>query len=186
MAEQPDLHPLSPENIKNPSSLYKKLRESAPVYWCEPLNGWILTRHDDVSACFRDSRFSANRVAFFEAQVDFMGLKRDTIKDYLEIAPRQMLMKDGVDHVRMRRKTMAAFTPEELASWRPTIHRTMEMLVERVRSRGRMDLVTEISHQFPPLVIAELLGIPLEHRERFQDWSEPLAQFNGPGLDVDM
>jgi cytochrome P450 PksS len=47
-----------------------------------------------------------------------------------------------------------------------------------------MDLVKEISYQLPPLVIAEMLGIPAEERELFQEWSKPLADMTGPDMDV--
>jgi len=183
-APLPSRNPVSPENLLNPLPLYEELRQSDPVYWSEDLHAWVLTRHDDVSACFRDSRFSANRLKMFEMQGGALG--SDLLADYLAVARRQMLMKDGADHIRMRRQTMAAFTPEALSSWRPTIYRTIEMLVGQVQDQGRMDLVKDISYRFPPLVIAEVLGIPSEDLERFRAWSEPLAEFTGPGLGVDM
>ncbi len=183
-APLPSRNPVSPENLLNPLPLYAELRESDPVHWSEALHGWVLTRHDDVAACFRDSRFSANRVKMFEAQAGALG--PDVLVDYLGIARHQMLMKDGADHIRMRRQTMAAFTPEALSSWRPSIYRIINLLLDQVHARGEMDLVKDISYHFPPLVIAEVLGIPAADREMFQAWSAPLAEFSGPGLDVDM
>ena len=183
-APLPSRNPVSPENLLNPLPLYEELRESEPVYWSPDLHAWVITRHDDVSACFRDSRFSANRLKMFEMQAGALGA--DTLSDYLAVARRQMLMKDGADHIRMRRQTMAAFTPQALSSWRPTIYRTIEMLVGRVQDKGRMDLVKDISYEFPPLVIAEVLGIPSEDLDRFREWSAPLAEFTGPGLGVDL
>jgi cytochrome P450 PksS len=49
-----------------------------------------------------------------------------------------------------------------------------------------MDLVPSISYLMPPLVIAELFGIPPEDRERFQQWAVPLAQFSSPTVGMDM
>jgi cytochrome P450 len=184
LAQPRDLNPVSPENLLDPQPLYRALRETAPVHWSEEVHAWIITRHDDVSACFRDSRFSANRVKFFEAQAGALG--PEILKDYLGLSRGQMLMKDGAEHIRLRRATMAAFTPLALSDWRPVIYSTMERLVNQVQDRGQMDLVQEISYQLPPLVISEMLGIPAEERSRFQEWSTPLADFTGPGLDVDI
>jgi cytochrome P450 len=183
-APLPSRNLVSPENLLNPIPLYEELRESDPVHWSEELHAWVLTRHDDVSACFRDSRFSANRLKMFEMQAGALGA--DLLKDYMAVASRQMLMKDGAEHIRMRRQTMAAFTPHALASWRPTIYRIIEDLVARVQPKGHMDLVEDLSYQFPPLVLAEVVGVPAEDLERFRAWSVPLADFAGPGLGIDL
>src|SRR5262249_37811301 len=150
----------------------------------DAIQSWLVTRHDDVMACFRDPRLSANRAAFFEYQVQ--GLGQESIRGFMEVIHKQMFMLDGPEHVRLRRNTNPGFTAQALDSWRPAIRRTMEALLDRVVPLGRMDLVKEISYELPPLVIAELFGIPAADRARFRAWSEPLAAFSSPRADADM
>ncbi|WP_257449359.1 cytochrome P450 [Archangium lipolyticum] len=179
-----DLNPVSPENLSDPLPLYRELRERAPVYWSEPIHSWLVTRHEDVVAGFRDPRLSANRTVFFEHQVQSLG--PDSVSAFMRVIRDQMFMKDGSEHIRLRRNINPGFTAQSLDTWRPAIRRTMEQLLERVMPRGRMDLVKEISYELPPLVIAELLGIPAEDRERFRAWSKPMADFSSPAPDADM
>lgn len=45
----------------DPYPLYRAMRESDPVHWCDGLRAWVLTRYDDVLAANRDARFSSGR-----------------------------------------------------------------------------------------------------------------------------
>ncbi|QRN92934.1 cytochrome P450 [Archangium violaceum] len=183
-AARPQLNPVSPENLTNPVPLYHELRTHEPVYWSDAVHAWFVSRYDDVLACLRDPHLSANRLKLFENQMSALGT--DVIRDYMAVSSRQMQMRDGVDHLRLRRQASPGFSPQALDAWRPTIRRTMEMLVDRVLPLRRMNLVKELSYQLPPLVIAELLGIPAQDRGRFQQWAWPMAAFSQPtpGADI--
>ena len=55
----PDLQELdealvSPGFVYDPYPLLARLRELDPVHWSESVGGWILTRHDDILASFKD------------------------------------------------------------------------------------------------------------------------------------
>jgi cytochrome P450 PksS len=182
-AQKLQLNPVSPENLLDPTPLYQVLRHNVPVYWSDAVNAWFITRHDDVMACFRDPRLSADRMVFFEAQLQ--GLNLESIRHFLDITRRQMAMKDGMEHLRLRRQTSPSVTPQALEVWRPIIRRIVDSLVDRVRDWGRMDLVREIAYPLPQLVIAEVLGICSEDRERFCGWSQAMAEFSAPAANSD-
>ena len=180
------LEPLSPENFVNPIPLYRALRETEPVYWSSMVHAWFVTRYEDVVACLRDPRLSADRTNFFEQQLQAQGLGGDVARDFLESARLQMTMRDGADHIRVRRQSSPGFTPQSLDAYRPAIRQFMGALLDQVQHRGHMDVVKEISYQLPPLVIAEFLNIPAQDRERFQSWARPLADFSSPKAGADM
>lgn len=184
VARVTDLNPVSPENLLNPIPFYKTLRETDPVHWSDVLHGWIITRHDDVMNCFRDSRMSANRIGILEYQTRDLG--PDILQDFIAIIRKQMLMWDGPNHIRLRRQSNPSFTPQALDGWRPAIRRVMQMLLERVQHQDHMDLVPSISYEMPPRVIAELFGIPEHEHELLLKWAEPIAEFGGltVGMDV--
>ncbi len=177
---------VSPENLLNPIPVYKHLRENDPVHWSDVLQSWFITRHDDVVNGFRDPRLSADRSQFLEHQVRLLGLTPEIIGNIIESLRRQMVNADGAAHLRLRRLASPGFTPQLLDTWRPAIRTTMNMLMERVQGRERMDLVKELSYQLPPLIICELLGVPAEDRERFQEWGRTIVQFNSPTVGVDL
>ena len=179
-------NPISRENLLDPYPFYAALREQDPVHWSKTVHAWIITRHQDVMGCLRDSRLSANRVKFFEYQVQSAGGGLEIIQDLIHTFVRQMGMMDGPEHLRLRRQASPGFSPLVIDSWGPTIRKTMALLLDHVHSWGRMDLVQEISYQLPPLIIAEMLGIPTEDRERFQTWVKPIAQLASPVAGVDI
>lgn len=182
-AEPLHRNPVSPENLLNPLPFYADLRENDPVHWSDVIQAWIITRHEDVTNYFRDSRLSADRTHAFERQ--FQG-RTDVIQDFLRAARMQMMNKDGAEHLRLRRLANPGFSPQSLDAWRPAIRRTAEHLLEQVQAQGRMDLAKEFSYQFPVRVIAELMAVPTEDRRRFQQWAEPVADFVSPSPGADI
>ena len=175
---------LSSRNLSDPIPLYRELREHEPVHWSDRLRAWVVTRYEDVMACFRDARLSAERSKYFEYQIQ--GLEPETIREFMETTRNQLVMRVGTEHTRMRRQTGAAFTPAKLEEMRAAIHRTMTELLDGVQPQRSMNLAQEIAYQLPTRVIAELLGVPAEDRERFRRWSDELADFAAPAAGVSM
>lgn len=179
-----DLNPLKAENLFNPAQFYGTLRNEQPVYWSEEARAWFVTRYDDVIACFRDSRLSAKRTDTFAQQLQGVA-GPEVVEDFSSVSRRQMLYKDGLDHLRLRR-VMSVFTPQLLDGWKPLIRKAMDELMERVLPRQRADFVTEISLRFPVYVMAGLFGIPAGDRERLVKWNQALAAFTSPTPGADL
>jgi cytochrome P450 len=51
----------------------------------------------------------------------------------------------------------------------------VDELLDTMDHKGECDLVAELAFPLPAIVIAELLGVPAEDRERFKTWSTMLA-----------
>jgi cytochrome P450 PksS len=177
-ARKHPLNPVAPENMLDPVPLYRELRESDPVHWSSMVNAWFLTRHDDVMNAFRDSRLSADRTRLTEFQM--RSQVGDSARDIIDVVRKEMVMKDGREHLRLRRNSSPGFTPQALDAWLPAIRRTMNQLVDGVLSQGHMDFATDIAYLLPPLVIAELFGIPAEERTRFVGWTIPSPSSSAP------
>lgn len=81
---------------------------------------------------------------------------------------RTILEMDAPDHARYRGLLQQAFTKKALAYWEDTTLRPLaRRLVDAFARRGRAELVRELTFPFPMSVIAEMMGIPNEHRARF-------------------
>ena len=94
-----------------------------------------------------------------------------------------MLVVDPPDHTRYRRLVSRAFTPRATAAFEPMIQRTADTLLDDLERRsGPVDLTGAYAAQLPVLVIAELLGVPVERREDFLRWGAAAAATLDPGL----
>src|SRR5882724_6059598 len=54
--------PFSEEFFNDPAAVFRRLREEAPLYYDDEGDYYVLTRHDDVAAAFKDHEsFSSAR-----------------------------------------------------------------------------------------------------------------------------
>src|SRR5438552_2723850 len=82
-----------------------------------------------------------------------------------------MLQQDPPTHTRLRRLVSSAFTPRAIAALRPQIQRIVDACLARVAARGAMDVIADLGLPVPATVICEMLGVPVEDRDRFTVWT---------------
>jgi pimeloyl-[acyl-carrier protein] synthase len=176
IAEVPHDHPLLVQFREDPYPLYRYLHTAAPVQWNDVLGAWTLARYTDVVMSLTDARFSADRT--------YQG-DREALEGY-QLA-KSMLVSDPPDHTRMRALVSKAFTPRMIEQLRPRIVAIVDGLLDRIAERGpRFDLITDLAYPLPVVVIAELLGVPPEDREVFEEWSALLAASLDPLVSADL
>jgi cytochrome P450 len=71
------------------------------------------------------------------------------------------------DHTRLRRLAQPAFSPKQMARYRPRIDDTVSQLLDRAQAAGTFDLVSAFAAPLPIAVITDLLGIPDPDAENF-------------------
>src|ERR1700720_875826 len=167
-------HLLDPEVLANPYPLYHRLRNEDPVHWDPFLHAWVVTRYPDVIHVLH--HFSANRTPAPE-QLTAMGLS--ALNPIAQVMVRQMLFLDPPDHTRLRTLAAAAFTPRRVERLRSHIQEIMDALLDRVVSKGRMDLIADFASPAPAIVTAELLGVPVEDHQQLKEWSADFAEMLG-------
>lgn len=173
-----ELEIVSPENLLNPYPLHHYLQQTDPVHWSDTVQAWFITRHEDVTACFKDPRLSAVRTQLFvQHQLRSQGV--DLLKDYIDVTGRMMLMKDGTEHAQMRRHANPRFTAQAIDDIRPAIHKSIDELLDQVQHAGRMELVRDFSGQLPLRVIMEMFAIPEQDRSDFQKWASAVVNYFG-------
>src|SRR6195256_3615437 len=167
-------HLLDPEVLADPYPLYAKLRNEDPVHWDSFLHAWVVTRYPDVVHVLH--HFSANRTPTPE-QLSAMGLS--ALNPIAKVMVRQMLFLDPPDHTRLRALASAAFTPRIVERLRSHIQEIMDGLLDRVASKGRMDVIADFASPAPAIVTAEMLGVPVADHEQLKDWSADFAEMLG-------
>jgi cytochrome P450 len=165
---------LEPEVLANPYPLYHKLRSEDPVHWDRFLHTWVVTRYPDVLNVLHS--FSADRTPTPE-QLTAMGLSG--LNPIAKVMVKQMLFMDAPAHTRLRGLASAAFTPRRVEVLRGHIQEIADDLLDRVQTRGRMDIIAEFAAPLPAIVTAEMLGVPTEDHEDLKKWSADFAEMLG-------
>ncbi|MFJ4985254.1 cytochrome P450 [Streptomyces sp. NPDC088732] len=149
---------------------YEALRRQGPVHRAElypGLYGWLVVDYDLARealthpALLKDPSPAADALAAADFVLNKPGVGLGG----------HMLEADGQDHTRLRRLVSGVFTPHRTAGLAPRVRQIAEDLIDAMASRGTADLVESFTAPLPMTVIAELLGIPDEHRARFRLWS---------------
>ncbi len=161
----------------DPYPTFARLREQAPVYFSEALNCWLVTRYDDVAACFRDPRLSANRAAAYGSKLPPQS--RAMLAPLIGNLARWTLLIDPPDHTRLRGLISKAFTPAAIEQLRPKIAGLTEELIDRLVRVEEFDLIADFAYPLPVMVIGDMLGLPREHADRLKNWSDAFGAFLG-------
>lgn len=165
---------LTRDAIADPYPVFARLRHEDPMHWSDAHNAWLLSRYDDVNAAFKDPRLSSDRVRPLLRLMD-ADERRSHSGGILETIAEWMVLTDPPAHTRLRRLASGAFLPNRINALEGRIAAIVDELLDRFVAERRDDLILHFAYPLPATVIAELLGAPLEDRDRFRLWSDELA-----------
>jgi cholest-4-en-3-one 26-monooxygenase len=159
-----------------PHEAFKLLRQKAPVFWQDMPGGdqgfWAVTKYEDVVAISKDpATFSSYRGT---------ALLRDLPKEDLEQTRTIMLNMDPPQHSKYRKLVSQGFTPRMTNALEPRIRKATVEILDQIAQRGSCDFVREVAAELPLIVIAELIGIPIEDRHKVFEWSNRLIGYDDP------
>ncbi|MEV5677603.1 MULTISPECIES: cytochrome P450 [unclassified Streptomyces] len=148
------------------------LRDREPVSRL-PIPGmtvWLVSGYEEAKQVLGDARAFSNDFAHLVGRT---GVAENH-------QPGGLGFCDPPDHTRLRRLLTPEFTMRRLGRLTPRIHAIVEEslggLAKAADAEGRVDLVEHFAFPVPALVICELLGVPYEEREAFQQFS--VARFD--------
>ncbi len=150
-----------PEVLADPYPLYARLRAEAPVIFDHGVNGWLVSRYDDVRALALDERVRARRSASY-----FRGLpalERTRFELFARTRDAMVFYLDGEPHTRVRRAVSGAVQDAVAARGAALVASHAEALVAPIAAaRGEVDIVRDLAAPLPRLVLADLLGLPTD------------------------
>lgn len=161
----------SSEFKANPYPFYARLRAESPVYRVtlpDRRTAWLVTRYDDVAEALKDERLAKDRSRALTTEQ--LG-RQPWMPKFFQPLTRNMLDLDPPDHSRLRALVSRAFTPKLIEQMRGRVEALTNELLDRAPANGRMDLIRDYALPVPTTIIAEMLGVPLADRGRFQRWS---------------
>jgi cytochrome P450 len=92
---------------------------------------------------------------------------------------KQMLFMDPPAHTRLRNLAAIVFTPYRMELLRLHIQEIVSSLLDKVQSKGRMDVIADLAEPLPATVTAEMLGVPVSDIRQLKAWSEDFAEMLG-------
>lgn len=162
----PSFDPLipHPHHIKDPYRVYKELRENAPIYH-SPHGVWIISRAKEIADVLKSPSFGRGYF-YFENMAKRMGagIVKQPVYDS---ARNMMVMKDGSEHVKLRKIVINSFNNKSISTLRPVITQIVDDIVSGALKKQRFDLMAEIAYQIPQQVMCYMLGIPQSDWHKF-------------------
>lgn len=171
---------LTPKYLTDPYAIFRDLRTNDPVHWSERMNGWVVTRYEDVKIALQDTRLiSGQRLRSYMGQ--FPDIIQKKMEPLYNNYTKWLVMMDPPNHTRLRALVNKAFTPRMVEGLRPLVQKLNNELFESFEDAGRMDIIKGLAYPLPASVISEMLGIPPEDRQQFNLWADDMTAFLGSG-----
>ncbi len=180
MSAEPDYF-TDPEVLLDPYAFFESIRARGPVAQLEARDMVLITGHQEALDVLRNADdFSSATVLGPTVDLPFTPVG-DDISDQIEAhratleGPSLMVAYDGVRHSQARGLLNKLFVPSRLKANEAFIHSFAKELAAEMVTKGKCEVINEVATPFVTLVIADLLGVPPEDREKFR-----AAIDNGP------
>jgi cytochrome P450 len=96
---------------------------------------------------------------------------------------RNIINLGGDDHRRLRNLVNPALSPRAVDRYRPAMRRFLSELLAAIPADGRCEFIADFAKPYPSLVIAEVMGAPLEDAPRLHHFSNVIQrQFDPTSL----
>jgi cytochrome P450 len=178
-----------PEALRDPYPLFRRFRETEPVYW-RAAHEVLLFRYEDVQAAFANTTQTSKDLArrpYPEGERLRGQLAEDDARLFDEVRAfeaLQMSRTDDPTHARLRGLVQRAFTPKRIADMGSRVQAILDELLDGVDPARVIDLIDAVAYRLPMFVIFDMLGVPATQREDVRGWSEDIARYRSRPQDL--
>ncbi|MEU1252290.1 cytochrome P450 [Streptomyces chartreusis] len=155
----------------DPPPALKDLQQESPLAKVRLWDGsesWLVTRYAEQRALLGDPRVSAD--------TDRPGYPTKASPESGE-GKLSFIMMDDPEHARLRRMVTAPFAVKKVEALRPAVQRIVDGLIDdMLAGPAPVDLVDAFALPIPSLVICELLGVPYEEHDFFQEHTRTMVR----------
>ena len=158
----PDAYrPIDIEFLKDPHETLGEMRDESRMHrYSSPFSGaeaYVLTHYEDV----HDLLSSRDHL------LDIRKLSEGDPRRNEEFPP-NLLTTDPPEHYRLRGLVNKAFTPRAIEKLKPRIAEIARTLLDEVDGQNEIDFMETLPTPLPVIVIAEMIGVPPDDRDRFK------------------
>ena len=179
----PTLSFADPDIQRCPFPAYTRLRDEQPVYR-DPISGtFILTRYDDVRKALLNVKALRNGTGLTSTTDDAAANAVFQEKGWLPLDT--LVSNDPPGHRVYRTLVDKVFTTARVGALEPRINEIANGLIEKFVGQSEINFVDVFAIKLPMTVIAEQLGVPAEHMDRFKKWSDVSVESTSPVLSTE-
>lgn len=161
--------------IPDPYPYFDHLRARCPVLPRPDQGVMAVTGHAEALAVYKDPAFSSCvSVAGpfsglpFEPEGDDIGSLIEQHRSQIPMSE-HIVTQDPPEHARTRGLLSRLLTPKRLKENEDFMWRLADQQLDEFLSRGNCEFLDDYARPFSGLVIADLLGVPVEDHEEFRD-----------------
>lgn len=171
------LNPMDPDFLADPYPFYQLLRDLAPVHRDEALDGWVLTRHAEVSALLRDQKVVRPSTSSLLARLPAETLA--DLRPFIDWLDASLPFSNHERHDRLRRALAGGFTTRAVEALRLDVEKTVHELLDRIDRSGPVDFLTEVAYPLPGQVVMDLVGVPRCDQPMVAGWGRAVMAVLG-------
>ncbi|MER5966086.1 cytochrome P450 [Streptomyces sp. NPDC002057] len=158
----------------HPPAAYDPLRDERPLSRVTLWDGrevWVVTGHEAARTLLADRRLSTD-----STRHDF-PLPTERAASVRRRRRAALLGWDDPEHNAQRRMLIPSFSLKRTEGMRPRIQATVDRLLDAMEAAGpSAELVSAFALPVPSIVICDLLGVPYEDHEFFEEQSRRLLR----------
>ncbi len=169
-----------PEARWDPHPLYARMRRTAPVLRCDPLQTWFVTGYDEAKAVLKNVRASTSptHAAGYEPNPAQMGRARQQLG-------KMILWIDPPDHTRLRALIGRTFNPRGAKHWADQLQRWSDELADSLADRDEISFLQDAGLPVPLWLTCDLLGLPRESSADLQRWTAIFLRLMEPEVSAE-
>jgi cholest-4-en-3-one 26-monooxygenase len=157
----------------------KKFRDLGPVIKMEdPITGvpyWAVVHAKEIDF------ISKNPLLFSSETRSCYPMEHE--QAVVDTVHKKMLINiDPPIHLKMRRLVRDAFKPKMVNSYEDKFLLYAKQIIDKVASRGECEFVSDVAAELPLLAILELMGVDLDDRHLFFEWTNIMMFADDPDM----
>jgi cytochrome P450 len=163
-----EFQPFVSPQLEDPYSFFKRARNEEPIFFSPMLNGYVVTRYDDILTILKDpAKFSS--AGNLQPIVNYTPETIEVLRQGFPFVA-DLVNSDGDEHKRLRAPFMKVFAPERLQAIEAPIHAIANRLIDSFVNDGSVDIIAQFAYPLPLEVILTMYGVPLEMMPNIKKW----------------
>ncbi len=156
--------------LQDPYPMLKAIGKDSPVVWSPKGNHYLITGMAEANQVLKSNDYG-KRLEKWKHPNLFLRLFLNLMGGRIGLT--NILRQDPPEHTRVRGLMSAAFVPQVVQQMEPKIQKIADDLIDDIAASGSdtAELISQYAFLLPIAVIADLLGVPYEDRDKFKHWS---------------